>query len=376
MKYKIINTLAIIVLFISINLCFYINSFAVGTTKVLTVNDNIEQLSEREYLIPVYISGNEGIMGFRIEFIYDKEQLDIDYIVKGGVTGKGSFDSNIDVSGKWGRASALWYYTENVTEDGSIIYIKIRTKGDYQSRTIRIGYSEEDTFNESWESVSLICKNIVIEGNTEQASEGEELVEAKPDGVEIEESDASDKSIENITSEDIVKQIGEVTDTNQINVSEGTIVLSNDVGTSEEEKAVVEKLDTSLENSIKESAKVEGSYYSIPDELGIEAVVPYIKEELKVRGYLMISDIPDVEKDEFWIVVKNNYINDHEEMRDIMNDVDLSPIGEIEDISVEKEINKETGNRHLIIIICTLVLFILIIFLLYKKTKRGKEGKE
>lgn len=113
--------------------------------------------------VPVKISGNAGIMGFRINVTYDKDYL-VPLDVTCGDILSGVFDHNIGIYDT-SCFDVLWSGTENTNANGILFYIKFRIKENALKGTTQIGlsYSQEDTFNESYEDVMLDCEEISVD---------------------------------------------------------------------------------------------------------------------------------------------------------------------------------------------------------------------
>lgn len=139
----------------------YITSYAVDAYRVSTAGEAIQWLNETQCLIPLYITENKGIMGFRISLEYDSSILQIDSVSKGLVTEAGSFNYGKD-SEAAGKIDVIWYSTEDVTIDGTILYIGVTVIDENADNIeIKVSYSVADTFNEAWEDVAFNCDNIV-----------------------------------------------------------------------------------------------------------------------------------------------------------------------------------------------------------------------
>ena len=70
-------------------------SYAADTVIVSAAYETIEQVNSNNYIIPVYILNNPGIMGFRVDLSYDSDKIQLDAISRGKITEKGNFNSNI-----------------------------------------------------------------------------------------------------------------------------------------------------------------------------------------------------------------------------------------------------------------------------------------
>lgn len=114
------------------------------------------------FRIPVKISGNPGMMGFMVNVSFDEKNLVIDAVESGEITGNGLFDHNLGQ--KAGTFEILWSHTENMTEDGTVFYLKGKVaKQAAESIVISLGYSQPDTFNEEYQDVKLNCKDIQLQ---------------------------------------------------------------------------------------------------------------------------------------------------------------------------------------------------------------------
>lgn len=136
---------------------------AVSETEVYA--DAVRLRAGESVKIPVYIKNNAGIMGYLLTAEYDPEKVEINDISTGPCFANGLFEHNLSLQQK-GRVDILWSNTQEVKEDGILLYFKIRAKEDIgEAKTqIRLTDSEEDTFNEKYENVSWNCAPIEIQG--------------------------------------------------------------------------------------------------------------------------------------------------------------------------------------------------------------------
>lgn len=136
-------------------------SFAAGVFDVYS--DSIETLPGETIYVPIKISGNKGIMGFRITVKYDNRAFDCPIVERGTVTSTGNFNDSITNKTN-GALDVVWSDTENVSDDGVLFYVKLNVKESTVSGTynIQLSYNQSDTFNEKWEDVKLNCGTITI----------------------------------------------------------------------------------------------------------------------------------------------------------------------------------------------------------------------
>ncbi|MBR2884440.1 MAG: hypothetical protein IKB93_06555 [Clostridia bacterium] len=138
--------------------------------------DTITAKSCENFIIPVEIYGNSGIMGFKINVKYDASVLSSPLVHRGKITNQGLLNDSIGVSDE-GSFDVLWSNTENVLGDGTLFLLSFKINETKADKTvIKLSCSQPDTFNEAWEDVTLDLKeievNIVSEPFSEKSSEG------------------------------------------------------------------------------------------------------------------------------------------------------------------------------------------------------------
>lgn len=120
--------------------------------------------------IPVNISGNQGIMGFKMSVTYDKEILTPTSVEAGELIPSGTtFLSNEDISTS-NYFDVLWAGVDEINTDGVIytLHFTVADSAVAGITEIELTYSQADTFNEAYEDVTLDCQNIsvAVEGGT------------------------------------------------------------------------------------------------------------------------------------------------------------------------------------------------------------------
>ncbi len=111
--------------------------------------------------IPVYITNNEGIMGFRITVDYPAELLCEPKIRAGSLTESGLLDSN---TSQEGRIEVLWCASADARGEGSLFVLEFTVRDGMQgvSGELLFSYTQEDTFNEKWEDVPLQFSPVLV----------------------------------------------------------------------------------------------------------------------------------------------------------------------------------------------------------------------
>lgn len=160
--------------------------YAVDTYHVSTAASAIQMVEKNQYIVPIYIRNNQGLMGFRIDLNYDTQNVKIQSVTKGLVTAKGNFSSNVALEQNNEVVSVLWNTTQNVTGNGSIMYLGVKVLNpEAETVNIEVNYSQPDTFNEQWKDVVLQCDSIsfkpqqIVDGSNESKDDGmKELIQS------------------------------------------------------------------------------------------------------------------------------------------------------------------------------------------------------
>lgn len=143
-----------IIFLVIVFLCF-------SKVSVFAMEDNIiyaneyYKIEENSVVIPICIKNNIGFMGMKIEI--SSPNANIVSLSKGDIFNKGLFSKGKINENK---TSFLWTGTENLSEDGIIVYVGIQNI--QKNTTVNITYSIPDTFNEKWQDVSLDIKEIQL----------------------------------------------------------------------------------------------------------------------------------------------------------------------------------------------------------------------
>ncbi len=111
--------------------------------------------------IPVYISNNTGIMGFRLNFTYNADLITPVSVTRGDVTALGAFNDSIGTTDQ-NTFSVVWNNESEVYLNGKLLTLtfKVNNNAPYGTADIGVSFSQGDTFNESYGDVKLICNDI------------------------------------------------------------------------------------------------------------------------------------------------------------------------------------------------------------------------
>ena len=117
------------------------------------------------FTVPISIKNNHGIMGLKINVKYPDKQIKLKDISSGSITKNGLFNTSVtDFYSVKGTFDVVWTHTQDITGDGTLFILTFEALGysDFGEYKIELSYSEDDTFNEKWESVALNCQPILI----------------------------------------------------------------------------------------------------------------------------------------------------------------------------------------------------------------------
>lgn len=156
---KLITTIvSFLVIICSCTAVFADSNAVVGSEVIVTKQGE-------SIIVPVTITDNSGLMGFRITVKYPDNQLNLTDITSGAVTKDGLFNTSIsDFNSVKGNFDVLWSHSEEIKSDGTLFVLKFKvldtaSDGEYN---ISLSYSQEDTFDEKFNDVKLNCSPVKI----------------------------------------------------------------------------------------------------------------------------------------------------------------------------------------------------------------------
>lgn len=170
-----------------LSLILMINSLCIFADSNYTVSsDSVITKQGETVTVPLKLTGNKGIMGFRISVKYPDNQLVLKDVSSGSITKDGLFNSTItDYYSVKGNFDVLWSTTQNVKDDGTLFIMTFKVKetatdGEYN---ISVTYSQEDTFDENFNDVKLECSPVkIFVGDVATSKPAEESTKASESG--------------------------------------------------------------------------------------------------------------------------------------------------------------------------------------------------
>ncbi len=135
-----------------------------STSEIANIYSNdIEAKCGDEIDVPIYISNNHGLMGYRLNVEYNPDELEI-ISTSNGDKFNGTYNDNAgDTLGKF---DILWNSTENTVSNGILTNLKFKVlTNDKCTSTVKLSYTQADTFNESYNDVKFNTKDIILNLN-------------------------------------------------------------------------------------------------------------------------------------------------------------------------------------------------------------------
>ena len=141
---------------------FVISASSVGESTLIYSN-TVFGVEGQIIDIPIYLKNGVGLMGYRLNFKYD------DSIIEPvSATNQTSIGGNLDndIGQNNDRFSVIWSNSDSISDNEQLLLLKVKMLRT-SNTVIEVSYSEEDTFDENWNEVELICLPIYIIGDTE-----------------------------------------------------------------------------------------------------------------------------------------------------------------------------------------------------------------
>ena len=125
------------------------------------VESNNISLDKNTLTVPIYISNNTGLMGYKMGLTFDGGII-TPKSVENSSAFPGSFDNNIGISKD--KFDVIWSGTDNIYADGVLFTAKFTLfDTSISSTNIKISYSQSDTFKDKDKDVVLECKDISVD---------------------------------------------------------------------------------------------------------------------------------------------------------------------------------------------------------------------
>lgn len=354
-------------------LLFILASSAVAADKALVYADKVNVKPNSIFFVPVNLKGNPGLMGFKLTVSYDKEVLSLPVVTRGTVTKGGMLNDSIGVSEE-GSFDVVWTNDSAVTSDGTLLVLSFNVDDtDVKNTTLKLSYSQDDTFDERYNDVIFDCKEIEISFTDEKVSNTCTGETKEPDYTDILVSvDAALKEL-NLGS---VNEIDPDFSEELLESANGTLSLMTG---KEKHFADVDSLVSEYKDAVAKDF-INTSLSAVDPD----AIDSAVKDALKTVGVSSVGKIPEDKKQAFVRAVESalkNQASDVEGISDTLSaDEAISAIAELEDENAEQVAQgkkvplKKLKNSTVIIIVAAgaglaLIIAVSVIAVLHKKRK-------
>lgn len=265
-------------------------------------------------IFPVNIKNNLGLMGFKLTFTYDTNCFEIISVDRGEITENGNFNDNF--SKEDGKYDVVWNDSEEVIQDGSLLFLQVKVNEISSKKAINITYSQEDTFDEKWQDVILKCSPIEFVSSDESLTniQTTALATASKSEKADDNSNYIKTAVEAAMKQAQIEKISELTDGEKDAFIESVnFYLSAFTGTVENGVDTIEKIQEKYDDALGERF-VQSSLECVDPSVILDTI-DKVLNEMNLESF---NKIPDNKKLEFSEKV-------YEKLNTISNDVTSTP---------------------------------------------------
>ena len=174
-KKKLLSSILVLILVLSSGPLLTVNSAPFDSTAAISTSDtfmiqvgNITGKPGDEIDIPIVITNNQGIAGFKFRLHFDNTKLLPISIMQGDVLHAGSITSNLQSDGDLSHldyVTSVWASTSNITGDGVMYSVRFKIKDgtDNEITLLTVSYSPGDVINQTLD----VLKPEVTQGRVE-----------------------------------------------------------------------------------------------------------------------------------------------------------------------------------------------------------------
>lgn len=280
------------VMFISV--CSFTIAYADDSYVVKA--DDIYAKQGETVTVPLKLSGNKGLMGFKISIKYPDNQLVLTDVSSGSLTADGLFNTTItDYYSVKGKFDVVWSDNAEVKNDGTLFMMtyKVKESSDDGEYNISVTFSQEDTFNEKFEDAKLSCSPIKVHIGKD-APKKEQITTTKK--LSSDSNKVSDdyltSSVEQIMQSYGVDNVNSLTEELQKNVVSYVNGRVDSYGGGKKYESFDELKQDYLEATKNEAAR------KVVESTDPDAIIKAAGEVLKEYGVNTFSEIPADKKQE------------------------------------------------------------------------------
>ncbi len=221
--FKFTSVAVVLCMLMLCNVSFYATE-QVDYTYILAEDVNVNAKVDDIIEIPVSVSENQGMMGFKLLVSYDSDILAPVSVDRGEALGAGLLNDSIGTS-DMSVLQIVWTGSDNCYENGLLFTMKFKVlNADFTSTEVKFDYSQPDTFNVKYDDVKLSFDNSTINNF--------KTGDVNFDGiVNVVDATTIQKYSVGLTSFDsLQKQLADVNNDGAVNVSDATLIQKQVVG--------------------------------------------------------------------------------------------------------------------------------------------------
>ena len=310
---KTVCVLALILLISMLQITASAANYEVGAS-------DISMAVAEETKVPVKLSGNKGLMGFKISVSYLPDQIDVVSVKKGDFADEGNFSTNFGVRDT--GFDVIWNSTGNVAKDGTLFVLTVKLKEAVKDKSIiKLSYSKPDTFDSMWKDVALDCHDITVTKTAQASATTVSQEKATTATVSAEPTLPSDdkiveiykQSLKELKYKDVYEAAGHDDYVKMINAK-----LSDAAGVKNrtwvsDYDSVIRLYEQAYENIF--FATITGS----ADSSDVSKAVQEVMRKMKISS---VSEIPEDQEEKFVKEVQKELNNVDPNMPNVESDVD------------------------------------------------------
>ncbi|MBD8962791.1 MAG: hypothetical protein EGR81_11120 [Ruminococcaceae bacterium] len=312
---KTVCVLALILLISMLQITASAANYEVGAS-------DISMAVGEETKVPVKLSGNKGLMGFKISVSYLPDQIDVVSVKKGDFADEGNFSTNFGVRDT--GFDVIWNSTGNVAKDGTLFVLTVKLKEAVKDKAeIKLSYSKPDTFDSMWKDVALDCRNITVtkvsQASATTVSQEKETTATAPVGPTLPSDDKIveiyKQSLKELKYKDMYEAAGHDDFVKMINAKLSDAAgVKNHTWVSDYD-SVIRLYEQAYENIF--FATITGS----ADSSDVSKAVQEVMRKMKISS---VSEIPEDQEGKFVKEVQKELNKVDQNMPDVESDVDTA----------------------------------------------------
>ena len=354
-------------------ICFTLFGASAEGNKVRVYADKLNAVKGESQLIYIRVSDNTGLMGFKIHFAYLSDSIRITKVARGDVTKSGMFMNNLGL--KDGGFDIIWNNTSQINEDGviAVLYATVLSDEPFE---IYLSYSEQDTFDESYKNVDLLCGSVksasFVESTDIDTDNNETTTEADKDFVPEYSDDIGNIIVSEVIDDAGIESLDDISNEQKDSILESVNSKVKDDFGVENAFGSFNQIEESYKHSLLENLDSDIAYLvhgKSASDIIEECMEGTDTEQINNKtAEIIIEKLEEMGLSEKY---KNNL--NSKELNDALNNLISNSI----DAEAETEKPKaDTGKLVMPAVVAFALVLALAIILLITKKRKGGKGDE